>query len=248
MKHGFSGFVQLHGERPNAQASNLRNRGILLTAAFVLAALGFAAPTTAEATTSASTPSLAAIVEHLQKHYDQTGTFSAKFSEEITPVGGMKRERSGVVYYQRPGRMRWEFAAPEKDLIVSNGAKLYSYQPDLNQVVEMPVKDAFRSSAATAFLLGMGNLKRDFKASIPADAPSSGLLRLKLVPRSGGEAIELGLDPKTYDIVALRLADQLGNVTSLRFSDIRTGLALEPGLFAFTAPAGADVVEAPSNP
>jgi len=42
--------------------------------------------------------------------------------------------------------MRWEFAAPEVQTIVSDGEMLYSYDPDLNQVVEAPLKQALKSS------------------------------------------------------------------------------------------------------
>lgn len=225
----------------------MKTCAICLAVTFVSAIVWFAAPGTIMARATGA-HDLSVALKRLQKHYDETTAFSAKFVEEITPVGAMKRYRSGVVYYRRPGKMRWEFGMPEKDLIVSDGTKLYNYQPDLSQVVEIPIKQAFRSSAATAFLLGMGNLKRDFKVSEPAEASAGDLIHLKLVPRGGGDSIQLGLDPKTYDIVTLRIADQLGNVTSLKFSDIQNGVALDPRLFAFKAPAGVDIVQAPSNP
>ncbi len=249
MKPGESGFVKYQTKARRGLRQLVNTCRICLATAVVLATVWFAAPDTLLARTlDPPAPNLGAVLERLQKHYDQTTSFSAKFSEEITPVGGMKRERQGVVYYHRPGKMRWEFGAPEKDLIVSDGVKLYNYQPDLSQVIEIPVKQAFRSSAATAFLLGMGNLERDFKVSEAARAPADGLRHLKLVPRNDGDNIELGLDPKNYDIVTLRIADQLGNVTALKFSDIRNGTALDPGLFTFKAPAGVDIVQAPSNP
>ncbi len=249
MKPVLSGFVQYETEVRQAPRQLVNTCKICLATAVVSAALWLAGPATALARTADSAaPNLDTVLTRLQKHYDQTTSFSAKFSEEIIPVGGMKRERSGTVYYRRPGKMRWEFGGPEKDLIVSDGVKVYNYQPDLSQVVEIPVKQAFRSSAATAFLLGIGNLKRDFKVSGAPEAAADGLIHLMLVPRDGGDNIELGLNPRNYDIVTLRFADQLGNVTALRFTDIRNGATLDPALFAFKAPAGVDIVQAPSNP
>ncbi len=61
--------------------------------------------------------------------------------------------------------MRWEFETPDKQTIVSDGETLYSYDPDLNQVSETPLKQALKSSSAISFLLGIGNINRDFKAA-----------------------------------------------------------------------------------
>jgi outer membrane lipoprotein carrier protein len=142
--------------------------------------------------------------------------------------------------------MRWDFAAPSEGTVVSDGATIYDYEKDLNQVVELPVNKALKSSA-TAFLLGLGNIRRDFKVSMPPASSSDGLVHLILVPKSGGDRMELGLDPNSYDIVKFRLTNQVGGVTELKFSDIRTNLALDDSLFVFTAPQGADIVRSEKN-
>ena len=191
---------------------------------------------------------LGALLDRLQKHYQQTDSFSAKFKQQITPAGGTRREREGTVYYRKPGRMRWEFGGQDQELIVSDGKQLYSYQPDLNQVIETPLEQAFRSSSAASFLLGIGNVKRDFDASTPAKPPADGFKHVALKPKNGGDTIEMGLDPATLDLRALRLTDALGDVTELTFSDIRNGAPLDDKLFAFTPPAGADIVKAPPRP
>ncbi len=228
-----------------------------LVAAISIAVFAALVLTTRQTWADTSNPSskLDKLVEQLQDHYNKTTSFTAKFNEQIIPVGGLKRARQGIVYYQRPGRMRWEFVTPVKELIVSDGTTVYDYQPDMDQVVEVPLKQAFRSSAATAFLLGMGNLKRDFTVSSSSggkapsgDKASDGLIHLTLKPNDGGNRIDLGLDPKTYNIETLKLTDQLGNVTLLNFSDIQTDVKLDSKLFAFKVPQGADIVRQPSAP
>src|SRR5579875_966308 len=103
---------------------------------------------------------LDAIVSRIQQHYQATQTLSADFDEQLTGISGVKRVRSGHVDYGKPGKFRWEFSEPEKETIVSDGKLLYDYQPDLDQVLEMPLEQAFRSAAPVAFLLGFGDLKR----------------------------------------------------------------------------------------
>ena len=193
----------------------------------------------------ATTPHLHALLQQLQKHYQQTNSFSARFKETIAPAGGAKREREGTVYYRKPGRMRWEFEGQDQEIIVSDGKQLYSYQPDLNQVIETPLEQAFRSSSAAAFLLGIGNVEHDFDASVPSNAPADGLKHIALKPKNGGDSLEVGVDPKTLDLRTLRLSDALGDVTELTFSDLKSDTPLDDKLFAFVPPAGADIVKAP---
>jgi outer membrane lipoprotein carrier protein len=197
---------------------------------------------------SESSPQLRTMLDRLQKHYQQTTSFSAKFTEEISPAGGAKRERAGTVYYRKPGQMRWEFAGQDQEIIVSDGKLLYSYQPDLNQVLETPLEQAFKSSGTAAFLLGIGNVQRDFDASMPATAPADGLTHVVLKPKNGSDSFEMGVDPKTLDLKSLRLTDALGDVTELAFSDIKRDAPLDAKLFTFIPPAGADIVKAPQQP
>lgn len=186
-------------------------------------------------------PKLDQILTRLQQHYDSTHSFRAKFSEEITSPGGMKRTRAGTVYFRKIGRMRWEFDPPQRETIVSDGKLVYDYEPDLNQVVEVPVEKAFKTSV-TAFLLGLGNVRRDFDAALPTKAPADGLVHVMLTPKGGGDAMELGLDSRTYNIVNFTLTDQIGDVTKLTFSHIQTNVELKNSLFKFTVPPGVDIV------
>jgi outer membrane lipoprotein carrier protein len=187
-------------------------------------------------------------LDRLQRHYRETNSFTAKFNEEIATVGAPKRQRQGTVSFRKPGRMRWEFETPEKQTIVSDGETLYSYDPDLNQVVETPLKQALKSSSATSFLLGIGNINRDFKAAFANPPVPNGLVNLILDAKKGGYKIEVGLDPKTYNLMTLTLTDQLGDVTKIDFSDIHDNVQLPDSTFAFNAPSGADIVTAPASP
>ena len=187
-------------------------------------------------------------LDRLQRHYRDTRSFSAKFSEEIATVGAPKRKRQGTVSFRKPGRMLWEFQDPEKQTIVSDGETLYSYDPDLNQVVETPLEQALKSSSATSFLLGIGNINRDFKAAFATPATPTGLVDLILDAKAGGYKIEVGLDPKTYNLITLTLTDQLGDTTRIDFSDVHDNVELPDSIFAFKAPAGADIVTAPASP
>jgi outer membrane lipoprotein carrier protein len=211
----------------------------IAAAALTVAGLGGAS---FESRTAQTESAVTRAVDGLQRHYRETRSFSAKFVEQIAPVGAPARTRTGTVYFSKPGRMRWEFDEPSKELIVSDGELLYNYDPELNQVIEAPLTQALRSPGATEFLLGVGDLSRDFNPSLVGGASSDGLLHLKLAPKKPGSTVELGLEEKSYDIRTIRVTDQLGNVTFLKLANIESNHALPDSMFAFSPPAGADVV------
>lgn len=182
------------------------------------------------------------VLDRLQQHYKATRSFSARFGETITRPGVPPVRRSGTIYYKKPGKLRWEFEGPQPETIVSDGKTIYDYDPGLNQVVETPLAQAVRSQAAAAFLLGAGDLKRDFNATGISEPDSSGVVHVSLTPRQGGERIEAGIDRKTYNIATLSIADAMGNQTYLKFSNIELNPSLGDSRFSFTPPNGADIV------
>jgi outer membrane lipoprotein carrier protein len=201
-----------------------------------------AQPAASPAASVSSRTELRSLLSHLQRHYQETDSFKANFKETVTRAGAPPRVRTGVIYYRKPGRLHWEFAEPQPETIVSDGSLIYDYDPGLNQVVETPLKSAFKSQSAAAFLLGVGNVDRDFEAAPVASRGADSLGRVALTPRGGGDRIELGIDRNTFNIVTLELTDALGNRTELDFSAVERNLAFESSLFAFTVPDGADIV------
>lgn len=194
-----------------------------------------------------ASPALKAVLERLQRHYQTTESFSAKFKEKITTAAGVNREREGTVVYKKPARMRWDFQEPQPETVVCDGTTLYSYEPDLNQVIESSVQRALQASAPAALLLGIGNLERDFTASLSDSQPPDNLVHLSLKPKQGGPDVALGLEPESYDMAALTVTDALGNVTAFEFSDVRTNRPVDDELFHFKVPPGADIVRAPAS-
>ena len=195
---------------------------------------------------STNSADLKSILAKLQRHYQETDSFSATFKQTVTRVGAPPKVRTGTVYLEKPGRVRFDFGEPQPETIVSDGKLLYDYDPGLNQVMETPLKSAIKTQAAAAFLLGVGDVQRDFKATRIATPANDGLTYLLMSPKHGGEDIAIGLDPHTTNIVSLKLADALGNVTEFHFSDFETNVPIEASRFDFRMPEGADVIT-PSN-
>jgi outer membrane lipoprotein carrier protein len=198
----------------------------------------------------ASAPKVADVVRKLQTRYETTKDFTADFTQAVEAATlGKTLESSGQVFFKRPGRMRWEFLEPEKQTIVADGQTLWVYQPDHHQVLRTPFRAAFQSATPVSFLLGVGELSKEFDPSL-VTSPGAGVIRLKLVPKQEREigVLVLDVDPRTYDIAAAEVTDPLGNVTRLKFSNLKRDVGLTDSNFTFKTPPGTDVVEPPASP
>ena len=186
-----------------------------------------------------------AIVDNLQKNYEVIVDFVADFRQE-TEVKTLNRnlKASGQVSFKRPGKMFWRYEEPKGQFVLADGKYLYFYQPEQNQIIKSPLKNAFRSDIPLSFLLGIGNLKKDFNAVLKATEESQYILRLEPKGESGGfSEILLGVAKNSSDILWVSVRDATNNLTTIRLSGMRKGVGLKDSLFRLEVPKGVDVVE-----
>ena len=188
----------------------------------------------------------------LQRKYDGIKDFSADFTHAYE--GGVLRKKiteRGRLLVKKPGKMRWDYTAPEPKQFVSDGSKMYSYIPQDKQVIVVTVPPEDEATTPTLFLAGKGNLTRDFTPSlveIPAGAPA-GSRALKLVPKTRQrdyDWLTLVVDPATLSIRGLVTVDGQGGTSSFSFTNMKENVGLSDKEFAFKIPRGVDVVKAPS--
>jgi outer membrane lipoprotein-sorting protein len=121
-------------------------------------------------------------VTRLQARYEATRSMRATFRQRVeSPTLAAPLESHGTVLFERPNRMRWDYAAPDEQLIVGDGKTLWIYQPDLKQAIRAPLRDAFQAQTPLTFLAGLGRVERDFDASLEREDAQNWVLRL--VPR-----------------------------------------------------------------
>ncbi len=203
------------------------------------------AASSANLSLAAESRSAEAVVDDLQKSYDATSDFVADFTQQ-TEVKTLNRtlKAFGKLSFKRPGKMFWRYEEPKNQFVLTDGKHLYFYQPEQNQVIKSPLKNAFRGDIPLSFLLGLGNLKKDFNATLKASDESQNVLRLEPKGEAGGYSeILLGVSKSASDILWVSVRDAAGNLTTLRFSAMRKGVGVSDSLFQVKIPDGADIVE-----
>src|SRR3990172_8806037 len=152
----------------------------------------------------------------------------------------LTQEASGTLAFSRPGRFRWTYAKPYAQVIVGDGAKVWIYEEDLNQVTVRRLDRALGSTPA-ALLAGSKEIERAFKLSDQGE--KDGLEWVEAQPRekeSNFESIRLGFGFSGLEI--MELADSFGQNTVLKFTALRRNPKLDTALFIFVPPKGADVI------
>ena len=195
--------------------------------------------------TAARQQSAPEVAAALQAKYDQIRDFSADFTQQYES-GVLKRKltEAGKVQVKKPGKMRWDYTRPEKKLFVSDGSRIYLWVPADNQVTTSPVPAQDEATTAVLFLVGKGDLTRDFTVTFAPDAPpGTHALRLEpKLPERDYDWLQLVVDRQSLQIRSLTAADRQGGQSTFTFSNFKENTGVPDSTFAFKIPRGADVV------
>jgi len=171
-----------------------------------------------------------------------TKTASGTFEQQAFDRAGKVVDRSsGTLAFARPGKFRWVYEKPHRQVLVADGSKLWIYDPDLAQVTVKRIDQAISSTPA-ALLAGRDDITQLF--TLRDAGTKDGLEWVEALPKAkdtGFDRVRLGLKGKT--LAAMELYDQLGGHTVLKFTDLKANAPMVPGAFEFTPPKGADVID-----
>ena len=170
-------------------------------------------------------------------------TLAADFEQNVFDETGALLETSqGRLRMARPGRFAWVYREPYRQTIISDGTQLWLYDEDLAQVTVSMVTDSLAGSAAQ--LLG-DDSDPSLHYELSALPARDNLTWVALDPRADSAQythLELAFAGET--LARMRLTDNLGQVTELRFENLSRNPVLPADSFDFRVPSGVDVVNA----
>ncbi len=169
-------------------------------------------------------------------------TLSADVSQLILESDGGALEESAIrMRLRKPDGFYWETIDPFPELIVTDGASLWNYQPDLEQVV-IEHWDSGRAGLAAQLLNGeTGGLAQTYRVTL-ATAPALHRFELlPLAPDSPHALITIEFVERELDII--RLDHRNGQQTAWRFSNLQRNIPIADSLFVFTPPPGIEIID-----
>nr|WP_246237789.1 outer membrane lipoprotein carrier protein LolA [Caldichromatium japonicum] len=138
-------------------------------------------------------------------------------------------EGRGTFYLQRPGRFRWEYQTPNRQVIIADGQRVYVHDVELKQVAHRSQAKALRGTPAL-LLANAEPIETHFLTR--SLASSDGRDWVELIPKDPEtEVVRIELGFAGDRLESLIMADSFGQKTRLNFSGIESNPQLDPNLF-----------------
>lgn len=161
---------------------------------------------------------------------------------------GRETKYDGKIYLAN-GKFRWENTTPEETLLVFDGSTIWSVQippkefGGAPQVARGKVDKKTKSQILISTLLG-GNLEKNFK--VVDEKKENGTSKIEVAPKTGElqvKALTLTVDTKKSQLTEISYKDDLGNLTTMKFSNIKFLKKADNTKFKYEPPKGAQVTD-----
>ena len=180
-------------------------------------------------------------INELDRLLQDLQTLSADITQLIVESdGGVLEESEILLHVKRPDGFYWETISPFPELLVTNGTKLWTYQPDLEQVV-IENWDPDQTELAAQLLYGQTDNLRDNYYVVAINSEQTRSFELK--PKSADslyELITINFLNESLDLIYIQSSS--GERTAWQFMTSRINVPLGDDLFEFVPPEGIEVI------
>jgi outer membrane lipoprotein carrier protein len=205
-----------------------------------------------------------ASVALLEGRYRAAKTLQASFLERYTENGRLVRVEAGTVYFKRPGKMRWDYQAPERNLFLVDGKTAWFYVPADHTATRVPAKQSADWRTPLALLVGDMKISRVCERVLTAiderpENPEHAMLFCELrgaaskSPKGtsgespsqkpmNSESVFLEIDTNGGDLVRVLVRDPGGVGIEFSFTNWRMDPRVPDSLFRFDIPKGVAIV------
>ena len=110
------------------------------------------------------------LLKSFETHYGAAKALQTTFLERYYENGKLVRAEAGQAYFQRPGKMRWDYESPEKNTFLVDGKFVWFYSPSDHTATRMPTKQSEDWRTPLAFLTTHMKLSRICSQVVPDGA------------------------------------------------------------------------------
>lgn len=184
------------------------------------------------------------LIEGLQNKYSRMRGLEAEFTQVYRGADGRTLREAGRLLLKRPGKARWDYTQPEKKVFVSDGKNIYFYVEGESQATHTSIKESADPQIPFLFLLGRGNLRRDFSSIETANDErpvAAGNVVLRLVPKRAPEEFKqlmVEVDPSSFEVRRMIIFERGGARMDFLLSNVRENYVAPDSQFQFSPPPG----------
>lgn len=164
------------------------------------------------------------VLKRVETYLNRLSTITADFTQ-ASPDGSLTE---GKFYFERPGKMRWDYAPPTPILIVSSGSQLIYFDKELAQTTYIPM-----DSTPAGFLMN-DPIRFDEGVVVEEASDVGGVLRVTLHQAKNPEEGKLTLEFSDSPLILRNLivTDATNQVTSVSLKNAHFGQKLDSALFS----------------
>lgn len=184
------------------------------------------------------------ILKQLENRYTKQG-FKADFEQEsrLSSID-ISDHASGSIYIKYPGKLRWEYKTPQRQLYISNGKKLWIYKPDENQVILGNPLLFFGKGKGADILSNIEAMRENFEIFLEKDFYDHWILKLNPIDKSIALSdIYLKISKSKLEIFSLTSFDLYGDKNEITFKNIKFKKDINDKKFDFEIPKDAQIFE-----
>jgi len=204
------------------------------------------------------------VVRRMESRYRSARTLQATFLERYIENGRVARVEAGIAYFRRPGKMRWEYQSPEKNLFLVDGKSAWFYVPADHTVTRVPAKDSADWRTPLALLAGEMKMSRvcariSASAIEKPEATGNVVLTCELrgeepgthgrstqgssaSPNESSESVFFEVVEDTGELVRIMVRDPGGVGVEFHFAGWQADPPVADALFHFNPPPGVAIV------
>ena len=221
------------------------------------------------ATLSSTSPDAKLIRAKLEARYRGPRTLETTFLERYSENGQVLRTEAGVAYFRRPGKMRWEYESPEKNVFLVDGKTAWFYVPADHTVTRAPAKQSTDWRTPLALLAGEMKLSRvcarvELTTAEKPATPGNTVLYCPLrgeetkpqhassaatsddQQSTPGDSVFLEVVPATGELARVLVREKAGIEVEFKFTAWRFDPPIADSFFRFDVPPGVAIVNAES--
>lgn len=231
-----------------------KGRALVACTAAIVAILGAGAPALARGGDKVDEPKVRAVLDRLDRAQREIKTFRAELVEtrELAVLDKPDILR-GTLTFARPGKIRWQYDAPDARIYVLADGQLTGWIPGENRAEKL---DVSKRRGQIERLIGLGqdanSLDREFRITLGSGPAPEGTDELVLVPRSRRvkrrvQEIRLAVDRENGLPRVIRYMTGDGDKIALEMRAFTINPQLAANAFDLQIPAGAKIVEGLSS-
>ncbi|MGD9843326.1 MAG: outer membrane lipoprotein chaperone LolA [Steroidobacteraceae bacterium] len=182
----------------------------------------------------------------LDRFFGSLKSLQANFTQTVRDSREQVIENSsGTLAIKKPGKFRWDYKKPNAQIIVSDGIRIWLYDPELEQVTIRRADQSLNGTPAI-LLSGSGKDVTDWRNSFEVEhvEQRNGMTVINLAPKRADTDFKLmQLALRNDQLTAMSLTDKLGQITLLQFTQFKRNASLADAQFHFMPPKGVDVID-----